>query len=243
MVVSYSALGLERICLALIVHDLRGAKSLASAQFPLISQMPRSSLPILTQRPKITTLLPSSRYKRQATPAQLTDYFVRDGFVDRYSGELVVYPPALLLLSLLLPQEFPYHGGWKLGECHSLYWSLFATYDHRIPIARGGADVASNCYTCSMQTNKQKDYWLLDELGWQEHPQGNVADWDGLLHWFVAYLRYLPGCLSIPDPTAVQINLIRNIQRWQLPAQRMVNQLAAMNPASNPKDPKTNMSD
>ena len=36
-----------------------------------------------------------------------TKIFRRDGFIDQYSGEKLIYPPVLKILSVLMKKEFP----------------------------------------------------------------------------------------------------------------------------------------
>ena len=55
---------------------------------------------------------PASITKRSYGPLDSTRVFRRDGFVDRYTGERLVFPPVLRLLSVLLPDEFPLHPNW-----------------------------------------------------------------------------------------------------------------------------------
>jgi len=81
---------------------------------------------------------------RAYTASECTSVFVRDGFIDRYSGTQLVFPGTLRLLSRLLPSEFPYHLNWKMTETHMVYWELFPTVDHIIPVARGGTDDDTN---------------------------------------------------------------------------------------------------
>jgi hypothetical protein len=38
----------------------------------------------------------------------------RGGFIDRYRGTRLVFPPVLRMLSLYLPDAFPYHPNGKL---------------------------------------------------------------------------------------------------------------------------------
>jgi len=61
-----------------------------------------------------------------------------DGFIDRYSGQRLVFPGALRLLSHLLPAQFPFHTNWKTDSCHLAFYELFPTIDHVVPISRGG---------------------------------------------------------------------------------------------------------
>lgn len=115
--------------------------------------------------------------------------FVRDGFIDRYSGKKLVFPPVLRVLSKRFPKEFPYHPHWKMSECHIAYWELAPTVDHIIPVARGGKDEKWNWVCTSQLRNSAKGNWLLEELGWEVHPAGNLEEWDGLLQWYVEYIR------------------------------------------------------
>jgi hypothetical protein len=125
---------------------------------------------------------------RQYTEHQSTRIFVRDGFVDRYSGVRLVFPGALRLLSRVLPEEFPTHPNWKMSESHIVFWELFPTIDHIVPVARGGADDESNWVTASMIRNSAKSNWTLEELGWDLAAKGNINDWDGLMAWFVSFV-------------------------------------------------------
>jgi hypothetical protein len=126
---------------------------------------------------------------RACTEAECTTIFIRDGFIDRYSGTQLVFPGTLRLLSRILPSEFPFHPNWKMTETHMVYWELFPTVDHIVPIARGGADDETNWATTSMIRNSAKSNWTLEELGWQLVPAGDLQEWDGLLTWFVEFLK------------------------------------------------------
>ena len=56
---------------------------------------------------------------RRYTHRQRLELFQRDRFTDRYSGQRLVFPGTLRLLSHLLPEAFPYHPNWKLGRSFS----------------------------------------------------------------------------------------------------------------------------
>ena len=60
--------------------------------------------------------------------------FVRDGFIDRYSGAHLLFPGTIRLVSRLLPSEFPFHSKWKMSETHMIYWELSPTIDHVVPV-------------------------------------------------------------------------------------------------------------
>ena len=115
---------------------------------------------------------------------RLMQLFHRDGFTDRYSGERLVYPGALIALSILLGPSFPYHRNWKQSETHQAFYELYPTVDHVIPLARGGLNDDSNLVTTSMLRNSTKANWLLEELGWPSERAPIVEGWDGLLGWF-----------------------------------------------------------
>jgi len=129
--------------------------------------------------------IPLTKGKRSYTPREMTKVFMRDGFIDRYRGTKLIYPPALRLLSIYLPEKFPYHKNGKMSEGHIAFWELFPTIDHLVPVARGGKDEESNWVCCSMLTNSIKSNWTLEELEWELKPKGDFKDWDGLIHWFI----------------------------------------------------------
>jgi hypothetical protein len=93
-------------------------------------------------------------------------------------------------------RQFPFHPNWKMTETHMVYWELFPTIDHVLPVACGGADNAKNWVTTSMLHNSAKSNCTLAELGWQLLPPGDFKQWDGLLGWFVTYLQQEQSHLS-----------------------------------------------
>jgi len=134
--------------------------------------------------------------ERKYSEKQKSRIFLRDGFIDRYSGGRMIFPPVLRLLSLLMPEEFPFHKNWKMSECHIGYWQLLPTIDHIIPVSRGGKDEESNMVCTSQLRNSAKANWLLEELGWETHEPGSLNEWDGLLTWFMAYAKSAPDILE-----------------------------------------------
>ena len=118
--------------------------------------------------------------KRTYTIAQKMEQFIRDGFIDRYTGQKLLNPGILKVLSSYFPDEFPFHPHWKMTETHMAYWELVPTIDHIYPIAKGGQDSKDNWVTTSMKNNSIKSNYTIDEIHWTLHPQGNIKDWDGL---------------------------------------------------------------
>jgi hypothetical protein len=163
------------VCQALLTGNLEQASSLAKRDYPFA---------------------PEAITKREYGPIESTRVFVRDGFVDRYTGDRLIFPPVLRVLSQVLPAEFPYHPNWKTDVTHPAYWEVVATVDHVIPVTRGGVDDESNWVTTSMARNSAKMNWKLEDLGWTLHPAGKIKDWDGLLGWFVDYSEAHPETLG-----------------------------------------------
>lgn len=122
---------------------------------------------------------------RTYTEYQRTQVFVRDGFIDRYTGNRLVFPGALRLISEALPEAFPYHPNGKMSECHRAYWELLPTIDHVVPVSRGGEDSTDNWVTTSMRRNGIKANWTMEELGWSLVEPGELSEWDGLIGWFL----------------------------------------------------------
>lgn len=134
--------------------------------------------------------------RRQYGPLESTRVFVRDGFVDRYTGERLIFPPVFRVLSFVLPAEFPFHPNWRPDATHPAYWELGATIDHVVPVERGGADEDSNWVTTSMAHKGARHDHTLDELGWTLHPPGDPREWDGMLRWFLDYSTTHPEALA-----------------------------------------------
>ena len=179
---------IRRVCAALSQGDRDGARETAHSEYPYVPVVPAS---------------------RSYTPYQSILLFVRDGFVDRYDGAKLVFPATLRLLSLMMPDTLPAHPNWKMSESHMMYWQLFPTVDHVVPVARGGADEEDNWVTTSMLRNQAKGHWLLEELGWELQPPGSGAEWDGLMRWFLDQTGEEPQWLAN-----------RYLERWRRAALR-----------------------
>jgi hypothetical protein len=163
---------IQSVCAALANGDQVGAAGLLQRDYPFVSQQ--------------ATL---RRYGAEV----LTRVFVRDGFIDQYTGTRLIFSPVLRLLSSVLPVEFPYHPSWKTAATHPAFWELGATIDHVIPVTRGGDDDESNLVTTSMPRNSAKMNYTPQELGWTLQKRGNFDEWDGLLRWFLQFTATNPG--------------------------------------------------
>jgi len=127
--------------------------------------------------------------KRSYSLLQILKVFMRDRFIDRYSGEKLIFPGSLKILSNIFPEEFPYHQHGKMSECHQAYWELIPTIDHIIPVTKGGMDEESNLVSTSMINNSAKGNHTIENLGWNLLPPGKFKDWDGMLPWFINYVE------------------------------------------------------
>ncbi len=134
--------------------------------------------------------------KRRYTDREKMNQFMKDGFIDRYSGEKLVNPGILKVLSFYFPAEFPYHPHWKMEECHHAYWEFVPTLDHIYPVALGGADDSTNWATTSMLHNSIKNNWTLEQLQWKLYPTGNYGKWDGLTKLFIRLVEKNPELLQ-----------------------------------------------
>lgn len=123
--------------------------------------------------------------KRSYTMIEKMEQFIRDGFVDRYTGQRLLNPGILKILSSYFPDEFPFHPHWKMTETHIAYWELIPTIDHIYPIAKGGQDDKNNWVTTSMKNNSIKSNYTLEEIHWQIYPKGDINEWDGLTKAFI----------------------------------------------------------
>jgi hypothetical protein len=149
---------------------------------------------------------------RRYSIGQMLRVFVRDGFVDRYSGTRLVCAPALRLISMHLPGQFPFQTNWRTDVCHFAFWDLAPTIDHIAPVSRGGADDERNWATTSMLRNSAKANFTLDELGWPLRPTpGGMKDWDGL--WVGLWIKRVPTAPSEMIPICGRGSRLRARQR------------------------------
>lgn len=174
MVVDKSTI-IQNVCSALLTDNVEIARDILQQQYPFVKP---------------------ATVNRTYTKIEAARVFVRDGFIDRYSGHRLIFPPVLRLLARTLPIDFPYHLNWKMDACHLAFWELVPTIDHIVPIGRGGLDEPTNWVSTSMLHNSAKSNWTLDELGWSLVPCGDFAQWDGLVRWFVTYVEQHPSLLK-----------------------------------------------
>lgn len=168
---------IQRVCEHIAAKDIAIAMQVLASEYPFVS---------------------IQKTGRSYTPLLMTQIFIRDGFIDRYRGTRLVFPPVLRLLSHYLKGEFPFHKNGKMSEGHIAYWELFPTIDHVVPVARGGTDTEDNWVCCSMLTNSIKSNWTLEQLQWKLHDRGDFKVWDGMIRWFLRQMSEDPNAPKTP---------------------------------------------
>ena len=125
--------------------------------------------------------------RRSFSKFDRTRVFLRDGFLDRYSGDRLFFPPVLEVISASIPEDFPLHPSTKMSNSHVAHWELYASVDHVVPVARSGTHEIDNWVTTSFMHNLIKSHWRLEDLGWELLPARRLDEWDGMLGWFLKY--------------------------------------------------------
>lgn len=171
------------ICATTLIQDnnISGAEEIISKEYPFV--------PIRSEERKYSVL-------------EMMQQFFRDGFIDRYSGNRLINPGMLRILSEFMPDAFPYQSHWKTDKCHIAYWEIQPTIDHIQPISLGGKDAPENWATTSMVHNSVKSNYTLEQLGWTLKDGGDIHKWNGLSIEFVSLVENNP-CLK-------QINRIKS---------------------------------
>jgi 5-methylcytosine-specific restriction endonuclease McrA len=133
---------------------------------------------------------------RRYGPVESTCVYIRDGFIDRYTGAQLIFPPSCASFPPCFHPSSPSIRTGRRLRYTPLFANLGATVDHLVPVTRGGADDESNWVTISMARNSAKMNWTLDELRWTLHPPGDVREWDGMMRWFLEYIKEHPETSS-----------------------------------------------
>ncbi len=159
---------IERVCSALSKNDIESGRNSIDEGYPFT---------------------PMERHARCYSDLRKLQIFTRDGFIDRYSGERLVFPGVLKIFSSVYPDAFPYHKNGKMTLGHMAYWHVMPTIDHIEPYAAGGGNDDDNLVSTSMMNNGVKANYTLQELDWKLYPRGDIRVWDGLTVWFRGYVE------------------------------------------------------
>lgn len=142
------------------------------------------------------------RSRRKLTTEELLAIFKRDGYSCCYSGRRLVLPPALVLLSVMVPEEFPCtsYPNCPLASTHIGMWSLYPSPDHVKAFSDDGGCTSENLVTTSSAVNMIKSRFSLDDLNWSfNKPQPELEGWDGLGSWFLRMIDLKPELLNHPE--------------------------------------------
>jgi hypothetical protein len=102
------------VCAAVRSGDLELAARELDTRCPL-TPLPTSPRAKLSTAPTLRRRSIGLATKRQYSKSQATRILVRDGFCDRYSGDRLIFPGVLRILSDLFPRQFQWHPNWKIG--------------------------------------------------------------------------------------------------------------------------------
>ena len=158
---------INEACLALINGDLEKGRKIIAEEYP--HKKPIDKRKSFTMKEKI-------------------EIFMRDGFIDRYTGDRLIFPGVLYVLHCVLPDVVPYQDNWKTDACHQAWWELYPSVDHIIPLAVGGTNKKENLVCTTYKRNQAKLAARPEEIGWTLHPAGKLEDWDGKIYWFMDYV-------------------------------------------------------
>lgn len=134
---------------------------------------------------------PKTPPKATASFELLLSVFTRDNFSCRYCGTRTIFPGTMILLSKLLPNEFPCGPNWAWFDTHPAVRLYTATLDHVYPLVRGGSHHADNLVTACWKCNLSKGSYLLEELGWSLR-EPSEAPFDGYQGLFLEILDRYP---------------------------------------------------
>ena len=90
---SDSSMTIKKVCEALSEKDIDLSREIINEEYPFVYV---------------------DGGKRSYTLLQVLKIFIRDGFIDRYTGEKLVFPGSLKVISNIFPVEFPYHQHGKM---------------------------------------------------------------------------------------------------------------------------------
>lgn len=188
-----------QICRFLLQGELTAARQVALQSLPFepVPKKQRRQTSKESQQAGATGgVLPTDaqKAKRSVSEVKKLSVWLRDGFKCRYTNARLVLPQALELLSLVLPDELPFHNPphGRFDLTHIIMWELWPAIDHVAPVSRSqdtaSANALENLVTTSATLNSRKSSSPLSMLGWSLMPPSPTEDWDGLVTWYVTFL-------------------------------------------------------
>lgn len=171
------------ICAALRADNVTQAAEIIRTRYP----HDPSDKPTITSRRTKRKIGSTGKVAARFDENEHVAIFMRDGFIDRYSGERLVFPGVLYVLSAVLP-NFPNQEHGKMTESHQAWWDLAASVNRIIPPSCGGTNDYENLVCTSWRRSSVKLSRLLEDIGWEIYPPGKLENWDGLFDWFMDYV-------------------------------------------------------
>lgn len=165
--------------------------------------------------------LEKPRAKRAAiSEAVRTVLFVRDGGIDRWTGERLTFAGLMRLRSHIDPEGFRFHKNWKFGECHPDYWTKYPTVDHVEALSLGGADSIGNWVCSCMATNAKKSNLRGEEHGLTLFEPGDPAEALADLREFIAIMEARP-----------ELKKVKFLRPWYWAAKGVLGEAVELTPA------------
>jgi hypothetical protein len=191
---------ISSVCEQLLRGNTQEAKNLAQTNYPFQANSYINGKKIRRTNPK--SIERGTAKRMSPSPETSLSIWLRDGFRCRYTGVRLIFPQSLELLSVLLPNEFPYdnppHGSYI--KTHIAMWELWPVIDHVNPVVSSSDSKSvnniDNLVTTSAQKNIEKSDTNLKDLGWDLLPVEMLSNWDGLVIWFINYISYDRSPLS-----------------------------------------------
>lgn len=208
--IEYRAEVVAQICDLLLDGRVREARGVAIGMLPF-SPIPNKRR--TSQRKTGTPPSEKSGAARDVKDPKKLQIWRRDGFRCRYTKQRLVFPQTLELLSLLLPEELPYHNPphGKYALTHIIMWELWPAIDHVKAISRSYdsilANSVENLVTAAAPVNSEKSSNDIEFFRWPLLSPEPLPDWDGLTAWYVQYLNQDNSWLSHASSGS-------RLQRW-----------------------------
>lgn len=215
---------IQRAVQAVLAGDTRGARGeVERIDLPGLIHERAEAFEELRRRhlPKNRALDPEIEARRGPSEAEKLSLFEHDRFTCWFCQKRTVYAPVLAALSVPFADLIPYRTGWRPKAEHILFWTCTPSWDHLVPVARGGSstdleNIVTSCYQC----NDVRGDYLPDELGWSP-VRPRASEWRGLSDQLdalreslrivagpAAVLRGLIATEGLPDGALVRATIL-----------------------------------
>lgn len=142
-----------KVCAALSAGDTAQARKIILSQYPQDKTLPKVERvkqifsKNLRQKSAFTT--ESLKVETMNKDQYRLAIFMRDGFIDRYFGDKLIFNGTLRIISHIMPDIFPFQSHGKTQLSHQAWWDLNPAIGHITPADIGGTDSAKNLICAS----------------------------------------------------------------------------------------------